>query len=67
VLQGKAIIAAAARFQRAWDQAMARNGEGLIMADLDIVEVHDAAMELIRATGTASLQEALEVVHGPDP
>jgi hypothetical protein len=66
VPQGKAIIAAAARFQRAWDEAMANNGEGLIVARLDIVEVHDAAMDLIRVTGTASLEEALDLVHGPD-
>jgi len=67
VPQGKAIIAAAVRFQRAWDEAMAHNGEGLIVARLDIVEVHDAALELIRITGTTSLQEALDLVQGPDP
>jgi hypothetical protein len=63
VPRGKAIIAAATRFQRAWDKAMAHNGEGLIVSDLDIVEVHEAALELIRATATNSLQEALEAVH----
>jgi hypothetical protein len=67
VPRGKAIIAAAVRFQRAWDQAMAQNGEGLLVADLDIVEVHEAALDLIRATGTASLQEALDTVHQLDP
>lgn len=41
---------------------MAHDGEGLIVADLDIVEVHEAALELIRATATNSLQEALDVV-----
>jgi hypothetical protein len=61
--RGNAIIAAASRFQRAWDKAMAHNGEGLIVSDLDIVEVHEAALELIEATATNSLQEALEVVH----
>jgi hypothetical protein len=61
--QGKAIIAAATRFQQAWERAMAHNGEGLIVSDLDIVEVHEAALELIRVTATTSLQEALDVVH----
>jgi hypothetical protein len=61
--RGKAIIAAASRFQRAWDRAMAHNGEGLIVAELDIVEVHEAALDLIRVTATNSLQEALDVVH----
>jgi hypothetical protein len=63
VPQGNVIIAATIRFKRAWDQAMAHNGEGLLVADLDIVEVHEAALDLIRVTGTASLQEALDVVH----
>ena len=61
--RGKAIIAAAARFQRAWDAAMAHNGEGLLVSELDIVEVHEAALELITATGTDSLEEALAVLH----
>lgn len=61
--RGKAIIAAATRFQRAWEKAMAHNGEGLIVSDLDIVEVHEAALELIQVTATGTLQEALDVVH----
>jgi len=67
VTQDDAIIAAAARFQRAWDAAMAGDGEGLIVSDLDIVEVHEAALELIGATGTHSLHEALEALHRTDP
>jgi hypothetical protein len=58
-----AIIAAGLRFHRAWDRAMAGNGDGLIVSDLDIVEVHEAALELIRTTGTDSLQAALDVVR----
>ena len=42
---------------------MAHNGEGLIVSDLDIVEVHEAALELIQVTATGTLQEALDVVH----
>jgi hypothetical protein len=61
--RGKAIIAAASRFQQAWDRAMARNGEGLIVADLDIIEVHEAALELIAATGTDNLHDALDALH----
>ena len=45
---------------------MAHNGEGLIVADLDIVEVHEAALDLIRATGTDSLEEALDALHQYD-
>ena len=59
----RAIIGAARRFQTAWDRSMARNGEGLIVAELDIVEVHEAALELIRATGTDNLEDALDVLH----
>ncbi len=52
---------------------MAANGEGLIVADLDIAEVHQAALELIGATGTVTLEEALESprrsrsLNGPPP
>ena len=60
--RGKAIIAAASRFQDAWKRAMAHNGEGLIVSDLDVVEVHEAALELIRITGTSDLEEALAVL-----
>jgi hypothetical protein len=66
VADEKAIISAAGRFKRAWDGAMAHDGEGLIVADPDIVEVHEAALDLIRATGTDSLQEALDALHEYD-
>ncbi len=59
----RAIIAAARRLKEAWDRAMARDGEGLIVAELDIVEVHEAALELIRATGTDNLEDALDALH----
>jgi len=62
----KAIISAAARFKRAWDLAMARDGEGLILADLDIVEVHEAALDLIRTTGTDNLEAALDTFRQYD-
>jgi hypothetical protein len=65
--RGKAIVVAATRFQLAWEKAMARDGEGLIVADLDIVEVHEAALDLIRVTETQSLDEALAVLHAFDP
>jgi hypothetical protein len=65
--RGKAIIDAATRFNRAWEAAMAHNGEGLIVADLDIVEVHEAALELIRVTGTKDLQEALDSLDDLEP
>ena len=59
---GKAIIAAGLRFKLAWDVAMAQNGEGLILSELEIAEVHEAALELIAATGTQNLQDALETL-----
>ena len=59
----RAIIGAARRFQTAWGLAMADNGEGLIVAELNIVEVHEAALELIRATETDNLEDALDVLH----
>ena len=61
--RGKAIIAAAERFQGAWDAAMAGDGEGLLVGELDIAEVHEAALELMRATGTGTLEEAFAVLH----
>jgi hypothetical protein len=61
------IVVAAARFQRAWEKAMAANGEGLLVADLDIVEVHESALELIRTTGTDNLHDALDTLHRLEP
>lgn len=66
VADEKAIINAAARFKRAWDLAMAHNGEGLLVAGLDIAEVHEAALDLIRATGTDNLEAALDALHHDD-
>jgi PAS domain-containing protein len=63
----EAIVMAATRFQLAWEKAMARDGEGLIVADLDIVEVHEAALELIGVTETQTLEEALAFLHAFDP
>jgi hypothetical protein len=60
------IIAAARRFQTAWDLAMAHDGEGLLVSELDIAEVHEAALELIRATGTDKLEDALEALDRYD-
>jgi|HubBroStandDraft_2_1064218.scaffolds.fasta_scaffold1432027_2 hypothetical protein len=65
--RGKIIIAAAERFQRAWEAAMARDGEGLLVSELDIAEVHEAALELIEATGTDTLEEALAVLQEFNP
>jgi len=46
------IIAAATRLRESW-----------AMPDLDLVEMHDAAMGLIITTGTKDLASALGVLH----
>jgi len=46
------IIAAATRLRESW-----------AVRDLDIVEMHDAAMGLIMTTGTKDLASALGVLH----
>ena len=59
----KAMIAAALRFKEAWETGMRRGGEGVDLSDLDIIEMHEAALGLIWATGTDDLQSALTVLH----
>jgi hypothetical protein len=57
------MIAAATRFKEAWETGMKRSADGEILSDRDIVEMHEAALALIWATGTTSLQDALDVLH----
>jgi hypothetical protein len=59
----KRIIAAATRFKDAWESALGHNKSGFSLSDLDIVEMHEAALGLIEATGTTDLQAALDAVH----
>jgi hypothetical protein len=54
----KKIIAAATRFKEAWEGSSSSD-----RSDIDIVEMHDAALGLIAATNTATLQEALAALH----
>ena len=58
---------AAARFERAWATAVKDKMEYLSPPNADMIEVHDAALELIAATGAASLHDALEGLgnYGP--
>jgi hypothetical protein len=58
------MMAAAARFKEAWDTAKRRSDTGAVLSDRrDIVEMHEAALGLIWATGTNDLQGALDVFH----
>jgi hypothetical protein len=56
----KRMIAAATRLRDAW-----------ALANLDVGEMHEAALGLISATGTGDLASALDVLHdvesGPVP
>ncbi len=51
----KRLIAAATRFKEAWETP-----------PVDIAEIHDAALGLILATGTTTLEDALDVVSAYD-
>ncbi|HVC70510.1 MAG TPA: hypothetical protein VNC61_09695 [Acidimicrobiales bacterium] len=62
-MDGKRIIAAATRFKEAWDAAARHTGQGLSLSDLDLVEMHEAALGLIAATGASDLQGALDVLR----
>jgi hypothetical protein len=62
----KRIIAAATRFKEAWNPSSEPGNRVWALKDIDIVEMHNAALGLISATGTDSLQEALEVLHAYD-
>jgi hypothetical protein len=57
----EAITAAAARFWLAWSVATVFHDDGVPPVDL-VVEVHEAARELIRATKTTDLRAAYEVL-----
>jgi hypothetical protein len=60
------MIAAATRFKEAWESGMERSAGGEILSDREIVEMHEAALALIWATGTTDLQDALDVLHNFD-
>jgi hypothetical protein len=62
----KRIIAAATRFKEAWNPPLGQGDRERTLRDIDIVEMHNAALGLISATGTDSLQEALDVLHAYD-
>jgi hypothetical protein len=42
---------------------MQRSADGEVLTDRDIVEMHEASLGLIWATGTMNLQEALDAFH----
>jgi hypothetical protein len=56
-----AVIGAAAKFLRAW-KAATQGDEPSSLSDPAVVEAHEAAQELIRATGTMDLVGAYVVV-----
>jgi hypothetical protein len=65
-MPSKRIIAAGIRFKEAWDAARDHTENGLSLNDIDLVEMHEAAVGLIQATGTKDLQSALDVLHDVD-
>jgi hypothetical protein len=65
-LPSKRIIAAATRFKEAWDSSLTDGGLRRRLSDFDVVEMHEAAVALMVATKTETLQEALDVLHSYD-
>jgi hypothetical protein len=57
---------AATRFERAWAMALKDRAERFSPTDTEMVEVHEAALELVGATGTNTLQDALQVLRKLD-
>jgi hypothetical protein len=66
-MHSEAVNNAAARFEQAWATAVKDKMEYLSPPNADMIEVHEAALELIAVTGTASLHEALEVLGSSGP
>jgi hypothetical protein len=66
-VSSEAIDNAAARYERAWATAVKDKMEYLSPPNADMIEVHEAALELISATGTTSLHEALEALGSSAP
>jgi len=66
-MNSEEITNAATRYERAWATAVKDKMEYLSPTNADMIEVHEAALELIAATGTASLHEALEVLGSSGP
>jgi hypothetical protein len=62
----EAINRAVARYEQAWAVAVKDKMEYLSPPNADMIEVHEAALELIQATGTTSLHEALEMLGRSD-
>ncbi len=65
-MDSSTITAAAARFERAWAIAVKDKAEHVAPSETDMVEVHEAALELVGATSTRTLQEALRVLEELD-
>ena len=67
-MTSEAVTDAAARYERAWALAVEeKKMEYLSPPNADMIEVHEAALELISATGASSLHEALEVLGRSNP
>ncbi len=61
-MPSKKMIAAATRFKEAWDVELCDGADGRPLRRLDVVELHEAALGLIWATGTTTLRDALDVL-----
>jgi len=59
----EAIAAAAERFERAWAIAVKDRAEHVAPTEADMVEVHEAALNLVGVTSTHTLQQALQVLR----
>jgi hypothetical protein len=66
-MNSEAVNNAVARYERAWATAVKDKMEYLSPPNADMIEVHEAALELISATRTASLHEALEMLGSSGP
>jgi hypothetical protein len=63
-VRSKQIIAAATRFKEAWAAALKEaDAGGPISGEHDFLEMHDAALGLMAATNTQTLEAALDALN----
>lgn len=63
-MPSKRIIAAATRFRESWDAALKDQVEGRPISNKhDFVEMYEAALGLMAATGAQTLEEALDILN----
>ena len=62
LMDSQAIITAGTRFRRAWDTGLKPGGHSIPFAGINVLEFHEAALDLMRATEAATLQAAFKVL-----